>query len=259
MREVMAAVSRGGGLIRLVQHAVVAVADAQAILERLDVDVGRQGLDGAGDDAVHQADDRRFAGEILQPLGVFLQRFGGRRVGVGRLVAVGIEPVERGIELHRQSDQQIDRHARSAADKAAVVNGSSGSATATRRRPSSTPSGRARVLRRKRAAMRPGITRFGGEVGGRGRRQTGQVGIGTGKVAFGHETELDQHLVETLAALRRDPAPALDRAPVAMAICDQQGRECLDNVRLERQVHQGRRGVLAAVSNSIVAERSTRA
>ena len=69
----------GGGeprrrALRLVQHAVIAVAHAQAILEGLDMDIGGAGLDGAGDELVDEADHRRLAGEVFQPLGVLLER-----------------------------------------------------------------------------------------------------------------------------------------------------------------------------------------
>jgi hypothetical protein len=60
-----------------VQHTVVAVAQPKPGLERLDVNVAGLGLDGAGDDLVDQPDDRGVAGQVAQPLGVFLDRGGG--------------------------------------------------------------------------------------------------------------------------------------------------------------------------------------
>ena len=59
-----------------VQHAVIAVADPQPILERLDMDVGGMGLDGAGDQLVDEADHRRLARQVLQPLGILFGRLG---------------------------------------------------------------------------------------------------------------------------------------------------------------------------------------
>ena len=64
---------RGGEVtrrrFRLVQHAVVAVADAQPILERFDVDVGGLGFHRAGDQQVDQPDHRapRWRGPSAVP------------------------------------------------------------------------------------------------------------------------------------------------------------------------------------------------
>ena len=76
MREMIAACSRAGGRLDLVQHAVIAVAHPQPVRERLDVDVGGMGLDRAGDQLVDQPDHRRLAGQILEPLGILLGRLG---------------------------------------------------------------------------------------------------------------------------------------------------------------------------------------
>ena len=65
-REMMAAFSsRGGGLL-VEQHAIHAEADAELLLERLDVNVAGALLHGVGDHGVHQADDRRLAGHVAQ-------------------------------------------------------------------------------------------------------------------------------------------------------------------------------------------------
>ncbi len=48
------------------QHAIHAEADAEFLLERLDVDVAGALLDGLGDHGVHQADDRRLARHVAQ-------------------------------------------------------------------------------------------------------------------------------------------------------------------------------------------------
>ena len=68
---------------RLVQPAVDAVADPQAALGRLDVDVAGAFLDGVVDDVVDQPDDRRLAGDLLDVADVldrlFDQRDFGRR------------------------------------------------------------------------------------------------------------------------------------------------------------------------------------
>ncbi len=54
------------------QHAVDAVADLQLLLERLDVDVRRPGLDRAVDEQVHEPDDGRLAREVAEVIDVFL-------------------------------------------------------------------------------------------------------------------------------------------------------------------------------------------
>ncbi len=53
-------------LHHLVEHAVDAVADAEFLLVRLDVDVRRVALDGVGEDQVHELDDRRVLGLARQ-------------------------------------------------------------------------------------------------------------------------------------------------------------------------------------------------
>ena len=69
---------RGFGFV---EDAVVAVADAETVFEGLDVDVGREGLDGAGDEAVDEADDGGLGGEVFEAFSVFFEGFGGSRVG----------------------------------------------------------------------------------------------------------------------------------------------------------------------------------
>ena len=98
------------------QHAVIAVADAQPVLERFDVDVGRLGLDRAGDDLVHQPDHRRLARQVFETFGVLFKRLGGAfgRVGGGRVI--GIQAVERRIEFDWHADQQRHRQPRRGGD-----------------------------------------------------------------------------------------------------------------------------------------------
>ena len=54
------------------QHAVDAVADAEFLLERLDVNIAGALLHGLRDHGVHQADDGRFAGHVAQVLQIFV-------------------------------------------------------------------------------------------------------------------------------------------------------------------------------------------
>ena len=96
----------GRGL-RLVQHAVMAVAHAQHVLEGLDVDVRGGGFHRAADDLIDQPDNRRLARQILKPFGVvFERRF--PRFGLKRLVFLGQQTV--------QSRFQFDRHGRGDGD-----------------------------------------------------------------------------------------------------------------------------------------------
>ena len=60
----------------LVQHAVVPVAHPQPIGEGLEMDIRGVGLDRPRDQLVDEADDRRLARQVLQPLGIFFRRLG---------------------------------------------------------------------------------------------------------------------------------------------------------------------------------------
>ena len=101
MREVTAARSGSGSVSTVVQHAVDAVAHAQAVLARLDVDVGGLRFDGARDHVVHQADDRRLARQVLQAADVVLAGALGR--GGRGLAADGgaaaVQPFECALDL----------------------------------------------------------------------------------------------------------------------------------------------------------------
>ena len=72
MREVMAAWSRRGRRLLVVEDAVDAVADAQRVLERLDVDVGGLGVDGVLDEEVDQPDDGRLERHVAQVVDVLV-------------------------------------------------------------------------------------------------------------------------------------------------------------------------------------------
>ena len=69
---------RGHG--HLLQHAVNAVADAEFVLERLEVDVRRAQFDGVGQDLVDEPDDRGVLGGVVE---------------VGILLAVLVHDLER--------------------------------------------------------------------------------------------------------------------------------------------------------------------
>ena len=64
--------NRNGIILQNMQHTVEAEPRAQTIVARLQMDVGGLHLGGARDQIMHQPDDRRFAGEILQAADIFL-------------------------------------------------------------------------------------------------------------------------------------------------------------------------------------------
>ena len=226
--------SYGGGQARrravgLVQHAVVAVAHAQPVLERLDMDVGRLRLDRAGDDLVHQAYHRRLAREVLQPLGVLLKRFsvGVLRFGMGGR-RIRIQPVQRRIELdrhpHQQADGQPGRSGNGGGDERVERIGDRD------QQPAIVLGDRQRPGAAQEPGRQPvGEQRLAGRVAVRGGdRQPQQLGIGLGQPALRHQAELQQHLVQPLPAVLRHSTATLDRARVALVELDQQRSQPLD-------------------------------
>ncbi len=83
------------------QHAIIAIAHPQPILERLDVNVRGMRLDGAGNQLVDQPDHRRFAGEVLEPLGILLGRLGIddnlAEQATGLILGLGIKALKSGL------------------------------------------------------------------------------------------------------------------------------------------------------------------
>src|SRR6185437_5528791 len=93
----------------LVQYAVVAVANAQPVLERFDVHVGSTRFNGPGDQLIDQADDGSFAGKVLETVGVFLGRFAPGDHFLQERIALAIlkfriKAIERRFEFDRNSD-----------------------------------------------------------------------------------------------------------------------------------------------------------
>ena len=217
------------------QQAVIAVADAQAVLEGLDVDVGRVGLDGALDDAVDHAYDGGLGGEVLEPFGALLQRGVGALDGVGVESVAGIagrvEALEGGFELDRGGDGDGDLRTGCGGDGAAgeaverVDHGERGAAGGV-------------VVSKRQGAGAAQETRresFGehGLVGIVGRADDGQAeerGVGAGHVAFRHQAELDEDVVEPLAAFGGHASAAIERARIAMGPLGQDLGQALDRV-----------------------------
>ena len=69
-REMIAAVSRPGGVSISCKSPSTSIAHAQLVLEGLDMDIRCPRLDGPADQLVDEADHRRFARHVLQPLGI---------------------------------------------------------------------------------------------------------------------------------------------------------------------------------------------
>ena len=95
------------------QHAVDAVAHDQAILERLDVNVGRAHFQRVGDDQRDQADHGRFRREILELLDVGVEADVVALLDVAedlvqRRLARAVESLQRGIDLRRNRDERSD-------------------------------------------------------------------------------------------------------------------------------------------------------
>ena len=79
------------------------------------MDVRRMRLDRAGNQLIDQADHRRLARQVLQPLGILFGRFvvgdhlvECRFAGIA-FAGLGIEPINRGFEFDRDRDRDRDR------------------------------------------------------------------------------------------------------------------------------------------------------
>ena len=111
------------------EHAIHAEADAEFLLERLDVDVAGALLDGVGDHGVDQADDRRFAGHVAQVfeigVGLAVVAIGAQRFALGFAVVL----VD-GVEDFLLGGQRVEIWRPEKARTAAMVSKSSGSAMA---------------------------------------------------------------------------------------------------------------------------------
>ena len=103
--------------VDLVQHAVIAIAYPEPVRKRLEMDVRGVRFDRPRDQLIDEPDDRRLAGEVLEPLRVLFRRLGvgdqviEHLVGFAALAEFGIEPLERGFELDRHGDRDRDRSA----------------------------------------------------------------------------------------------------------------------------------------------------
>ena len=169
------------------------------VLERLDVDVGGLGLDGAANDLVHQPDHRRLAGEVLQPLGILLRRRSLAGSGGGILGDFRVEAFEGSFQLDRHGD---DRTHGQPGQRQGAGGAQESAADSARRR-----------------GHRCGITVGAGDLGAE------QDGVGFGDVAFGDEAELGQYRVQPLPAFGCHPPAAFERPRIAPPALQQQRRQ----------------------------------
>src|SRR5215467_14468123 len=83
----------------LVEHTVIAVTNTKTILERVDVDVRRAGLDRVRDQLIYQTDERGLARQVFKAFSIVRDRSsrGGSRecVEVG-LSRCGLGPIDTG-------------------------------------------------------------------------------------------------------------------------------------------------------------------
>jgi hypothetical protein len=114
---------------RLLEHAVDAVADPHLLLLRLEVDVGGAALDGLGDDALDELDDRRVLARRAEVDGLrreVVERAAAVAVGrreVGKLLVerlqLGrrpspaapvrvVDPLEHRLDVRRRRDRRAD-------------------------------------------------------------------------------------------------------------------------------------------------------
>ena len=208
----------------LAQHAVDAVADAQALLERLDVDVRGAGVDGARDHAADDPDDRRLARQIAQPPDVVL---GAETAGVDGLDqlagrgAAAVQALERGLDVARRRDPGPDRLAGEQlhrADRVVVER------IGHRDREAVLGLGERQDVRllEEVDADPLALHRQVGEVRGPGERQLEQLRQRLGDIALGHQAELDQEAVQGLGAGLGQTQRPREPGRVELALPDQQ-------------------------------------
>ncbi len=220
---------RGGKAPRrrldLVQHAVDPVAHDQPVLERLDVDVGRARVERIGDDQRHQADHRRFGGEILQLLDVGVE---GEIVALldvaqdlaERRFARAVQPLERRLELHRNRDlrphlapgdhlERIDR----------VLVGRIGH----RQRKLGFVFGERQRARFAQESRRHALLEYRklGVAGGLDQRQSELIGQRLRHVALRDDAERDQQHAELLAGVLLNAQGAVQARGIELAALDQ--------------------------------------
>ncbi len=209
--------------LHLVENAVIAIADAQLVFEGIDVNIRSPALDGLRDQLVDEADQRRFAGQVAETLGVILDRGRGTDIldgGVGMTVFRFVETLKRSLDVdrdgnaafHFQPRRNRDRGGREIVERIGhrVVRQGNGN--------------RPRLAQefQPEAARQDGRL---GIVGGRGEFQRQKRGARFRQGAFADQAELGEHGVETRAAFGRGAAGALKPLGVEQTLFDKIGRQ----------------------------------
>ena len=202
------------------EHAIHAEADAEFLLERLDVNVAGALLDGLGDHGVHQADDGRLARHVAQVFevgaGLLVVALAGK-VRCSRLAVVAVDGVEdfllggeRGADLQAGEGahggdgleiQRIGHREREDVVRQGDGNGAALAQEAVREAFDFGSGGRRAIHRHQRDAEL---------IGERGQH-----------VALGDEAHVDQDLAELVAALLLQFERALEILGLDLAALDQ--------------------------------------
>ncbi len=213
----------GGRRLHVAQHAIDPVARAQALLGRLEVDVGSAQFGGLGDQAVDDAHHRRLARQIAQPLDVVL----GAEIGhvaerLDHLAAGAAEqPLERRLDVGRHADPDLHRLAGKqlhGADRVVVERVGHGDHQTVLGIGQRQDARLAQEIGADPVGMRQQI-----RVVGFGRkRQLEELGQAYGDLALGHHPELGEQDVQAIVACLLDPLRALEATGIQQAARDQQ-------------------------------------
>ena len=204
------------------QNAIIAIAHPQPVLERLDVNVGGVRLYRPRYDLVDQSNHRRFAGEVLQSFGVFLERRPGLGLCLLGLTLGRIQAFQRCLQLDGHGDFQSDAPAAGRRDRGRgeVVERVGGGEHQRVILDSDRHGARLAQEARCQAFSQQG---FGGRIAARIRnRQVEQGRIALRETTFRQKAELNQHAVQPLPGFGRHAAGTLDRPAVALSVGDKQ-------------------------------------
>ena len=208
----------------IAQHAVDPVADAQALLERLDVDVRGARVHGPRDHPADDPDDRRLARQIAQPSDVVLGAETAGLDGLDQLAGSGaaaVQALERRLDVAGRRDPGLDRLAGEqlhGADRVVIER------ISHRDREAVLGLGERQDVRllEKVDADPLALDRQVGKVRGPGERQLEQLRERLGDVALGHQAELDQQAVQALGAGFGQPQRPREPGRVELALPDEQ-------------------------------------
>ena len=198
----------------LLQKSVDSISNRDRVASGLDVHVGCTTLDRLRDNLVHEPNDRRFVGDISQPLDVEFaaiatsQRDAFTFLAVRLATGVLIEHPQGAFDFCRSNHGEIDPYIEHIADCLGSfvdegIGGCDQQASAVE------PNRQDSVGLEKgelQSISQNGLFR---DICGVDHRKTAIGRVGNAKIAFGNETELYQDEIETLGGcLRSPPRPA---------------------------------------------------